>query len=243
MAQMFKDEEAFADNATRQNFVFMGYPFTPPLAKEDYATVVKELQKELPLRFWYFLDEVTTNELMRKVWRAILRADLCVFDTSGGNPNVAFELGLAVAKDKRCITMLKTGEPNPLGSADMSYSERMEYDSIATLREQLRTFVWAKSTALRLLDELSYKVAEKDDSVSRDAVRDRLLAVVTHVFNKKSITKTGARGLMKTEPLTTAALAELRSADVFKLEGIRGGAKYVFTDGWAYHDHEVTGDY
>ena len=46
----------------------------------DYNAVVKELQDEYPLRLWYFLDEVTTNELMRKIWRAILRSDLCIFD-------------------------------------------------------------------------------------------------------------------------------------------------------------------
>lgn len=243
MAQMFKDEEAFADNRSRANFVFMGYPFTPPLAKEDYAQVVKDLQEELPLRLWYFLDEVTTAELMRKVWRAILRADICVFDTSGGNPNVAFELGLAVAKDKRCMTMLKTGEPNPLGSADLSYAERMEYSSVATLKDQLRTFVFAKSSALRQLDDLSYRVAEKDPSVGRDVVLHRLTQVVTHVFNKRSITRTGASAIMKSDALTNGALEQLRGANVFQIEGQRRGSRYVFTDAWVYHDHEVTGDY
>ena len=61
---------------------------------------------------------------MRKIWRAILRADLCIFDISNGNPNVAFELGLAAAVGKPCITLLKTGEHNPLGAADLGYSER-----------------------------------------------------------------------------------------------------------------------
>lgn len=243
MVQMFKDEAAFADNAARSNFVFMGYPYTPPLAKEDYANVVKALQEELPLRFWYFLDEVTTAELMRKVWRAILRADVCVFDTSGGNPNVAFELGLALAKDKRCMTMLKSGESNPLGSADLSYAERMEYQSVASLKEQLRTFVAAKSSALRLIDETSYRVAEKDLTIARDVVRDRLTAVVTHVFNKRSITKTGTRTIMKSDALADAALTELRAANVFKIEGERRGARYVFGDDWVYSDHEVTGDF
>lgn len=37
MAQMFKDEAGFPDNAARANFVFLGYPFNPPLARDDYA--------------------------------------------------------------------------------------------------------------------------------------------------------------------------------------------------------------
>jgi hypothetical protein len=79
---MFEDERNFPDNATRVNFVFMGYPFNPPLPPDDYSGVVSELQDELPVRFWYFLDEVTTEEMMRKIWRAILRSDLA---TCSGN--------------------------------------------------------------------------------------------------------------------------------------------------------------
>src|SRR6266545_4571640 len=94
---LFADERDIPDNGTRANFVFMGYPFDPPLPRDDYGAVVLELQDELPIRFWYFLDEVTTDEMMRKIWRAVLRVYLAVFDTTGGNPNVAFELGLAVA--------------------------------------------------------------------------------------------------------------------------------------------------
>ncbi len=104
MAQFFEEEKQYPDNATRINFVFLAYPFTPPIAQEDYNAVVREIQGEYPVRLWYFLDEVTTQELMRKIWRAILRSDLCIFDISRGNPNVAFELGLAAAIGKRCIS-------------------------------------------------------------------------------------------------------------------------------------------
>jgi hypothetical protein len=135
MAQMFEDEKRYPDNARRENFVFLGYPFMPPLAQDDYRSVMRELEDELPLRLWYFLDEVTTQELMRKIWRAILRADLCFFDISNGNANVAFELGMAVATAKPCITLLRSGDPNPLGGADLSYSERAEYTSRQTLKE------------------------------------------------------------------------------------------------------------
>lgn len=132
-----EEEKKYPDNTPRTNFVFMAYPFAPPISQVDYNAVVKELEIEYPLRLWYFLDEVTTQELMRKIWRAILRADLCIFDISNGNPNVAFELGLAAAIDKPCITLLKTGENNPLGAADLGYSERAEYTSRETLKAKL----------------------------------------------------------------------------------------------------------
>src|SRR3954447_22799832 len=121
MAQLFEEEKKYPDNAPRANFVFLAYPFAPPISQDDYNAVVSELQEELALRLWYFLDEVTTQELMRKIWRAILRSDLCIYDISGGNPNVAFELGLAAAHGKPCITLLKVGEANPLGAADLGY--------------------------------------------------------------------------------------------------------------------------
>jgi nucleoside 2-deoxyribosyltransferase len=100
MASFFEAEKDVPENRRRQNFVFMAYPFTPALPAADYRAAVRALQSELPVRFWYFLDETTTAELMRKIWRAILRADLAVFDISDGNPNVAFELGLAVANGR-----------------------------------------------------------------------------------------------------------------------------------------------
>lgn len=57
MAQLFEEEKKYRDNAPRTNFVFMAYPFAPPISQDDYNAVVKELQIEFPLRLWYFLDE------------------------------------------------------------------------------------------------------------------------------------------------------------------------------------------
>jgi len=56
MAQLFLEEQGYPDNAPRKNFVFMAYPFTPPIAQGDYNAVVKELQSEYPVRLWYFLS-------------------------------------------------------------------------------------------------------------------------------------------------------------------------------------------
>ena len=43
MAQLFEDERNKPDNAIRENFVFMGYPWDPSLPKADYDRVVAEL--------------------------------------------------------------------------------------------------------------------------------------------------------------------------------------------------------
>ncbi len=241
MAQLFKDETNYPDNAPRANFVFMAYPFTPPISQDDYNAVVKELQSEFPLRLWYFLDEVTTQELMRKIWRAILRSDLCIFDISKGNPNVAFELGLAAAAGKPCITLLKTGEPNPLGAADLGYSERAEYSSRESLKAKLKQLLIAKSSALRLFNTISYALQTDPFNITREQDELKLIEIVKHVFLHKKITKPKARIVVGNDKRATSALNALREANVLRVEGVKKGATWVFTDRWVHQDHEVVG--
>jgi hypothetical protein len=241
MAQFFQEEQNYSDNAPRQNFIFMAYPFTPPISQDDYNAVVKELQSDYPLRLWYFRDEITTQELMRKIWRAILRSELCIFDISKGNPNVAFELGLAAAAGKPCITLLKSGEPNPLGHADLGYSERAEYVSRETLKAKLTQLLLAKSSALRLFNKLSYATQPSPFGLTREQDKQRLIEIVKHVFRHKKITKTQARTIVEDDKRTGIALNALREANVLRVEGAKRGATWVFTDSWVYHDHEVVG--
>ncbi len=241
MAQMFEDEKGFPDNAKRKNFVFLGYPFNPPLAQDDYTAAMKELQEELPVRLWYFLDELTTQELMRKIWRAILRSDLAFFDTTGGNANVAFELGMAVAIDKPCVTLLRTGGPNPLGQADLSYAERVEYTSRETLKEQIRRTLKTKSSALRQLNALSYEIQSAAFPYERVEIENKLVQTLTQVFTQKRATRSSVAKIFGTNDQATIALNPLRQTNILKLEGTRRSATYRFTDEWVYHDHEVVG--
>jgi hypothetical protein len=239
MAQMFEDEKKYADNAVRKNFVFLGYPYDPPLPRDDYGAVLQELEAELPIRLWYFLDEVTTQELMRKIWRAILRADLAVFDISGGNPNVALELGTAVAINRPCITLLRTGASNPLGAADLGYSERAEYQSRETLKARLRELLVAKSAALRLLNTISYEIQSAVFPFPRVDIEARLVRVVSHVFTSKRIARSGVSQIFGNDAMANVVIGALRQADIFKLEGTTRGARYLLGESWVYHDHEV----
>ncbi len=243
MAQMFTNEKRYSDNSPRMNFIFLGYPFVPPLPLDDYRAATAILQEEYPIRLWYFLDEITTDELMRKVWRAILRSDLSVFDISGGNPNVAFELGLAVAGERRCATLLKTGEPNPLGTADLGYSERSEYSSRETLVDTMRELLKSKSSALRNLNTLSYELISDAFPFDRAELEARLLSVVNLVFRNKRTTRAGVRKVFDNDDyLAGTVLAGLRQYSVLQPEGARRHARWVFSSNWVYHDHEVTGE-
>jgi hypothetical protein len=174
---------------------------------------------------------------MRKIWRAILRADLCIFDITKGNPNVAFELGLAAAAGKRCITLLKTGEPNPLGTADLGYSERVEYSSRATLKAKLKQLLVTQSSALRDFYKLSYAILGNMLDVPREEHEQKLLELVTHVFLHKKIARTRARAIWGDDKRAGKALDTLRNANVLQVQG----QAWVFTDRWVHHDHEVVG--
>lgn len=239
MARLFEEEKKDPDNAPRANFVFMAYPFRPPISQDEYIAVVKELQHEYPLRLWYFLDEVTTQELMRKIWRAILRADLCIFDISKGNPNVAFELGLAAAVGKPCITLLKTGEQNPLGAADLGYSERAEYTSRETLKAKLKQLLKAKSAALRLFNDISYAMQRDAFNITREQDELNLVQVIQHVFQHKKIMTPKAREIIGDDKRAASVLNALRNGNV--LRWVKKGGTWVFTDKWVHHDHEVVG--
>jgi len=35
MVQLFEDEKRYPDNRTRETFVFLGYPYKPPLPSDD----------------------------------------------------------------------------------------------------------------------------------------------------------------------------------------------------------------
>jgi hypothetical protein len=241
MAKLFEEERKYPDNKARKNFVFLGYPSRPPIPLDDYRKVIKDIEKEIPVRLWYFLDELTTEEMMRKIWRAILRSDLSIFDISGGNPNVAFELGLAIAVNKTCITLLKTGDSNPLGSADLGYAERAEYTSASTLKDKLRSIINAKSSAIKLVKDITDDLYPSGSTITREDFGIKLREIIQSVYKNKKMIITAAQKIIGDVKLARAVLNALREKEVLKVEGIKRAARWVFTDEWVHHDHEVTG--
>lgn len=241
MSLMFEEEAKFSDNRPRSNFVFLGFPYAAPLPLDDYRKVITELEQELPIRFWYFLVEYTVDELMRKLWRGILRADLCVFDISGGNPNVSFEIGLAVARFKRCSTILKVGAENPLGRADMSYAERAEYSSAHTLKETLLRVLRSKSSALATIRQAANYLYDSSKPYTVDQIEEHILRILNEVFQHGRVTKQQAEKLVGDRALADWAMAHLRERGVLAIDGAKRGAKWVFSDSWVNRHHEVTG--
>jgi hypothetical protein len=239
MAQLFLEEKGNPDNKKRNNFVFLAYPFIPPLEKVGYNEAVKSIEAKWPIRMWYFSDEVTTDELMRKVWRSILRADLAIFDVTGGNANVALELGLALASEKSCLSILKTGGDNPLGRADLSYAERVEYDSLPLFRENLEEIIIKYTSCGKLISQMADQLYH-DSGLSREQMLERIRVVIQRIFERKFIKKSDAVTLLGGQDLATRIINTLRENDVIVREGGKKASKWKFTDGYVNKDFMVS---
>jgi hypothetical protein len=239
MALLFRDEKINEKNPERKNLIFLAYPFSPALPMDEYRQAMKELQNELPVRLWYFADEQTTAELIRKIWRAILQADLAFFDISNGNANVAFEMGLAAGIDKRCVTLLKTGASNPLGSADLGYSERLEYHDAESLKAIVRKALHAHCSGLIDLRSACAKVGKGTSGISSDELFSFGVQVLNHVFKNKKITKKVVVDIVGDSTVATYLLKQLRQDQILRLEGEKRGATYVFCGTWTHDDHSA----
>lgn len=241
MAIMFEEEAKIAENNTRKNFMFVGFPYRSPISLDDYRMVLEEIEKEYPIKIWYFLVELTTDELMRKLWRAILRSDICVFDTSGGNPNVSFEVGLAVARFKKCSTILKTGSENPLGNADLAYAERIEYSSSITLKQALVKIIRSKSSAMNEIQKAVEFIYDPSSKIAKVEIETKLLKILNAVFDAGKITKTQAEKLIEDREFADYAMNHLRDRRILKVDGVKKGAKWMLEDDWVYRNHQVVG--
>jgi hypothetical protein len=150
-------------------------------------------------------------------------------------------LGAAVAINRPCISLLKSGEANPLGGADLSYAERAEYTSAITLKEKLRTLLMNKTTAFRKIKEASYNIYDSAQNVTHDQLQTKICAVLIKIYKEKKITKKQAETIFEDRWYADRALSKLREMDILQMEGTRRGAKWVFSENWVYHDHEVAG--
>jgi hypothetical protein len=135
--------------------VFIGCPFRKAIRK-NYDKLKFELEKETPLHL-VLADTgsiTSTDYLLEHITGLIVDSDCCVFDASGGNPNVSLEVGIAHAlpadfmltfntrkprtsEQRRAeAAAVREGEVRPI-IADLQGRNRIEYKTYAALKEQL----------------------------------------------------------------------------------------------------------
>ena len=142
--------------------VFVGCPFKSNVRK-SYDRLKADLESQTPLRI--VLADTTsissTDYLLEHITSLIRDSAACVFDATGGNPNVSLEVGIAHALPAEFLLTFNsrkprspslkarkgTKRPPDLGKAiiaDLQGRNRIEYKSYPALREQVTKRYLAK---------------------------------------------------------------------------------------------------
>lgn len=133
--------------------VFIGCPFLMAIRK-NYDQLKEDLERESPLHI--VLADTTaissTDYLLEHITNLIRDSAACIFDATGGNPNVSLEVGIAHALPTEFLLAMYTrkprsqqraekvleaeGERRPIIS-DLQGRNRIEYKTYPSLKEQV----------------------------------------------------------------------------------------------------------
>jgi hypothetical protein len=133
--------------------VFVGCPFLRAIRK-NYDRLKSDIEKETPLHI--ILADTTaissTDYLLEHITGLIRESAACVFDVTGGNPNVSLEVGIAHAMPADFLLTMYTrkprtqkeaeqaleneGETRPIIS-DLQGRNRIEYKTYQALKNKL----------------------------------------------------------------------------------------------------------
>ncbi|MDM7917218.1 MAG: hypothetical protein ACE15D_03555 [Candidatus Eisenbacteria bacterium] len=159
----------------RLHQIFIGCPFRPSIRKR-YDRLKEEIERETPLSV--VLADTTsirsTESLLRHITDRIRESAGCIFDVTGGNPNVSLEVGIAHALAVDFVLTLDTRRPGRAQASrggrgkavsagapasqssdaraiisDLQGRNRIEYKTYAGLRESLRARYLARLPFLR----------------------------------------------------------------------------------------------
>lgn len=143
--------------------VFVGCPFIKAIRK-NYDKLKADLERETPLHI-VLADTAaisSTDYLLEHITTLIRESAGCVFDATGGNPNVSLEVGIAHALPAEFLLTLYTRKPRAQRNAERTLEEagearaiisdlqgrnRVEYKTYRALKEQIES---------RYLDRLPY---------------------------------------------------------------------------------------
>ncbi len=132
--------------------VFVGCPFLNAIRK-NYDKLKEDLEKDTPLHI-VLADTAaitSTDYLLEHITNLIRESAGCIFDVTGGNPNVSLEVGVAHALPADFLLALYTRKPRTQQNAqralesegevrpiisDLQGRNRVEYKTYKVLKEQ-----------------------------------------------------------------------------------------------------------
>jgi hypothetical protein len=149
--------------------VFIGCPFLKAVRK-NYDQLKTDLEAETPLHI--VLADTTaitsTDYLLEHITTLIRESAACIFDATGGNPNVSLEVGVAHALPAEFLLALYTRKPRSQRDAQATLEREGEVRPIISdlqgrNRIEYKTYKSLKRQAMsRYLDRLPYGRRWKD---------------------------------------------------------------------------------
>jgi len=101
--------------------IFVGCPFLRAIRK-NYDKLKSDLERETPLHI--ILADTTaissTDYLLEHITGLIRESAACVFDATGGNPNVSLEVGIAHAMPADFLLAMYTRKPRTQKEAEQA---------------------------------------------------------------------------------------------------------------------------
>ena len=155
---------------TRQ--VFVAYPYGL-FDRADYRGVFATLGRVHGVKFVFADERITNLQVVEKIRNQMQVSDFCLFDVSGWNANVAFELGMAYEMPNVDWYICFNPDKNGRGEVPSNIRglDRLEYRGFSELQEKLNLLLerWYPPDDRETLDDF----AEKLKSRALDAVRLR----------------------------------------------------------------------
>ena len=143
--------------------VFVAYPYGI-MDRKDYRGVFTRLGRAYGVDFVYADEKLTNKQIADKIRRQIKGADFSLFDISGWNANVAFELGMAY--EMPGVDWYICFNPDKGGGAEVPSNlrglDRIQYGGFVELQEKLTPLMerWYPLDTRVTLNEFAEKIKE-----------------------------------------------------------------------------------
>lgn len=122
------------DTRVVEDSVFIIMPFTESWSNDVWEQVIKPAVKEVNMTA-VRADDLYGSNIMEDVWQGILKSSVIICDTTGRNPNVFYELGIAHTIGKKVILLTQKIEDIPF---DLQAYRHIKYEVSISGGNQLK---------------------------------------------------------------------------------------------------------
>lgn len=105
---------------------------------DDYKKTFQAVAKSYGVEFKLADEQITNQHVLQKITNYIRDHEICLFDITGWNPNVALKLGIAVGLGRRYFILLNYKiDQNKDVPSDIKGIDRIQYSSNSELEAKL----------------------------------------------------------------------------------------------------------